>query len=102
LSSRQQGFAPASGYVGPYGELPAGRNIKAVWALIIGIIGLAICGVLLGPIAIYLSQQAKGEIARSKGRQTGAGLAQAGLVIGVIAVIGWLILVVVRFTQMTR
>lgn len=98
----QQGYGAAPGYVGPYGELPAGRNSKAVWALIIGIIGLLVCGVFLGPVAIYLSQQAKGEIARSGGRQTGAGMAQAGFVIGIIALIGWVITLIVRFNQMVR
>jgi hypothetical protein len=54
--------------------------------MIAGIVGLCCCG-LIGIVAIVLSLQAKKEIESSGGRQTGAGMAQAGLILGIIAVV---------------
>lgn len=78
---------------GPYGAQPA-NNPKATWALVTGILGLccgpaAIAGIVLGIIA-------RKEIKESRGMQTGEGLATAGLVIGIIA----LVLSVVSFGLM--
>jgi hypothetical protein len=56
-----------------------------------GIVGLLLCGVVLGPVAIYLGIQAKKEIRSSDGRLKGEGLATAGIVMGVIALIGFII-----------
>ncbi len=54
--------------------------------MITGIVGLCCCG-LIGIVAIVLSLQAKKEIEQSGGQQTGAGLAQAGLILGIIALV---------------
>jgi hypothetical protein len=52
--------------------------------MIAGILSLLCCGIIAGVIAIILSLQAKKEIEASGGQQTGAGMAQAGLVLGII------------------
>lgn len=68
----------------PYGGQPAGTSSKAIWSLVTGIIGLLCCGPL-GIVAILLSRSAKDEIAATgKG---GAGLAQAGFIVGIIALV---------------
>jgi TRAP-type C4-dicarboxylate transport system permease small subunit len=75
---------PEYGAPGPYGAAPVGNNKKAIWSLVTGIVGLLCCGIL-GIVAIVLAQQAKKEIATTG--QQGGGMATAGLVLGVIAVI---------------
>jgi len=78
-----------------YGEgAPAVTAGKATGALACGIIGLLLCGVILGPVAIYLGTQAKKEIRSSNGRLKGEGMATAGIVMGVIAVIGFVISII--------
>jgi len=57
-----------------------GTNTKAIWALVLGIAGLLLF--ITGPIAIWLGNSAKKEIAVSG--QSGGGLATAGIVIGII------------------
>ncbi|HSI26906.1 MAG TPA: DUF4190 domain-containing protein [Aeromicrobium sp.] len=66
---------------------PPPQNKKAVWALILGILGFLCCGVFAAVPALILGSQAKREIAASAGRQTGAGMAQAGFVLGIIGTI---------------
>ena len=63
------------------------QNQKALWSMIAGILSLLCCGVIAGAVAIILSMQAKKEIEASGGQQTGAGMAQAGLIMGIIGVI---------------
>lgn len=73
--------APAPGAV-------PGTNKKAIWSLVTGIFGLLCCG-LAGIAAIILGQQAKKEIAaRGEG---GGGMATAGVVLGVIALV-WMVI----------
>ena len=74
---------------------PATTDGKATGALVCGIVGLLLCGVVLGPVAIYLGTKAKKEIRSSDGRLKGEGLATAGIVMGVIAVIGFVISIIV-------
>ena len=80
---------PPPGYGAPeggYGAVPPqGSNKKAIWALVTGILGFLCCGILLGPVAIFLSIQAKKEMDVSG--QQGGGMATAGLVLGIIATI---------------
>ena len=68
----------------PPGAVPAGNNSKALWSLITGILGLLCCG-LLGIVAIILSRSAQTEIARTG--QGGQGMAKAGFILGIIAVV---------------
>lgn len=76
---------PGDGYnYGPgYGGAPAGTNTKAIWALVLGILGLVCCGFFTGIPAIILGRSAQGEVDRTG--QQGRGLATAGFVLGIIA-----------------
>lgn len=66
---------------------PPAQNKKAVWALILGILGFVCCGVFAAIPALVLGSQAKSEIAASGGVQGGAGMAQAGFILGLIGTI---------------
>ncbi|MCW2830602.1 MAG: hypothetical protein JWP31_1294 [Aeromicrobium sp.] len=65
--------------------------------MIAGIVSLFCCGVILGPVAIALSTQAKNEIAATGGVQPGSGQAKAGLILGIVGIVGWVIFLVLRF-----
>ena len=69
-------------------------SVKAVLSLVIGIIGLFTCPLLGAVIAVVLGNQARTEIDQSGGRLTGRGLASAGLIIGWIGLLLFLILLV--------
>ena len=79
------GQYPAGPGYGAYGQ-PA-TNSKAIWSLVLGILGLVCCGFLAGIPALILGNSAKKEIAASGGAQSGAGMAQAGFVLGIIAIV---------------
>jgi hypothetical protein len=64
------------------GAVP-GTNKKAIWSLVLGILGLVCCGIFAGIPAIILGNMAKKEIATSG--EGGGGMATAGLVLGIIA-----------------
>ncbi len=89
--------APPAFGPGAYGgSSPVKRNDSALWSMVAGIVSLLCCGVLFGPVAIVLSRKATAEIAASGGRQTGAGMAQAGLILGIIGLVGWLLGIILR------
>jgi hypothetical protein len=77
------------------GAVP-GTNKKAIWSLVLGIVGLLCCGFLAGIPAIILGNMAKKEIATTG--EGGNGLATAGLVLGVLAVIWGVIYVILAAT----
>jgi putative exporter of polyketide antibiotics len=66
------------------GGAPQKTNGKAIWALVLGILGLICCGFFTGIPAIILGNMAKKEI--DAGRGTGRGMAQAGFILGIVAV----------------
>jgi hypothetical protein len=68
---------------------------RAVSALVLGIVGIFVCGVILGIIAIHQSVKAKEEIAADP-TMKGEGMATAGLVLGIVALVGWVIFLIVR------
>ncbi|HNM98255.1 MAG TPA: DUF4190 domain-containing protein, partial [Marmoricola sp.] len=89
---------PPPAYGQPYGApAPAASNQKALWAMISGIVGLLCCGPL-GIVALILGNQAKKEIAATGGVQGGLGMAKAGVILGIIALVLWAILLVLRLT----
>lgn len=63
----------------------------ATSALVCGILGFFCAGIILGPIAIAQGRSALRQIDQAPQRYTGRGVAQAGLVMGWIDVIGWVI-----------
>jgi len=54
--------------------------------MILGILGLLCFGLFAGVPALILGNIAKKEIASSGGAQTGSGMAQAGVILGIIAI----------------
>ena len=77
------------GYGGPGYGGPPQNSTKAVAALVVGIISpvLGLCCAILGLVgivAVVLGRNAQKEIAASHGGLTGAGMAKAGVILGVI------------------
>ncbi len=68
----------------PYGGQPAGTNSKAVWSLVLGILGLVCCGIFTGIPAMILASKAKKENAVTG--QGGTGMATAGFVLGIVSI----------------
>ncbi len=85
---------PPPGFDSGSGRGPAVNAGKATGALVCGIVGLFFCGVILGPIAIYLGMTAKREIQESGGRLKGSGMATAGIVLGIIALVTFVLSVI--------
>ena len=75
----------APGGYGGYGAAPQGSNKKAVWSLVLGIIGILCCGFLTGIPAVILGKMAQKEIDATGGGQ-GRGMATAGFILGIIAI----------------
>jgi ABC-type Fe3+ transport system permease subunit len=78
---------PGYGAAPQYGGYSPGRSThgKAIAALICGIAAFVVCP-LTAIAAVILGPQAKREIAAEPDRYEGAGLAQAGLIIGWVAI----------------
>lgn len=55
----------------------------------LGIVSLFCFGLVTGVLAIVFSRMATQEIETSQGTQTGAGLAKAGFIIGIIGLVLW-------------
>ncbi len=66
-------------------------------ALTYSIVGLFCFGIILGPIAISKALKAKKMMALNP-RLTGSGKATAGLIIGIIALVLWVLSILVRVT----
>ncbi len=90
--AQQYGQPYAQPYAQPYGQPPA-NNQKAVWAMVLGIVGLLCCA-FAGIAAIILGKQAQNEIDASGGVQGGRGMATAGFVLGIIALVAWVVIVI--------
>ena len=78
-------------YASTYSPRPIGRAKGAVAALVCGILSLVCCGVILGAVAIYQGSQARYRIRASNGRLGGNGMALAGMIMGAVAVIEWVV-----------
>ena len=91
--SQPPAYPPGGGYAGGYGAAVPANNQKALWAMILGILGI-ICCPIASVVALVLGMQSKKEIASSGGAQTGAGQAQAGFVLGIIGCALWALIIV--------
>jgi hypothetical protein len=94
------GTPPPGGYGAPpppggYG-VPAGTNSKAIWSLVLGILGLLCCGFFTGIPALILGKMAQNEIDASGRVQGGRGMATAGFVLGIIACV-WGVISIILF-----
>lgn len=74
--------APAPGY----SPTPPANHPRAVLALILGIVGVAVCSIA-GPFAFVISNKALQEIDASGGTIGGRGMVQAGKILGIIGII---------------
>jgi hypothetical protein len=80
------GPPPPGGYGQPqYGGMPQNHG-SATTALILGILSFVCCG-LLGIPAYIIGKRAEREILASNGTLTGDGMAKAGWILGLIAMI---------------
>ena len=83
------GFTPGpypGGSVPPIPHVPP-NDVYAVWALVLGILGITCCGFIASIPAIVLAMQSKKRIAASNGEIKGDGMAQAGFILGVVGVV---------------
>ena len=91
---------PVPPQVPPYGypAPPRPNSSKAVTALVLGILGLVMCGPFTAIPAIIVGRNATREIDESQGQLNGRGMAQAGFVLGIVGtVVGALALLFVIF-----
>jgi hypothetical protein len=100
----QMGYPPPVGYPPPYqsgyaygydpyaSARPPGTNGKAIGALVTSLAGLMLCGVP-SIVGLILGVVAMRETKRTG--QEGHGLALAGVIVGALAVVGWLLYVVI-------
>ncbi|WP_018653056.1 DUF4190 domain-containing protein [Actinomadura flavalba] len=75
----QQGYGAAGG---------RGTNPLAIGSLVAGVVGLFTCGII-SIVAVVLGHLGLGQI--NKSGQGGRGMAIAGLILGYLALIGWVI-----------
>ena len=87
---------PASPYASaPATPGPPTSSGNAVTALVLGILGLVMCGPFTAVPAIIVGRRALREIDDAQGRLGGRGMAQAGFVLGIVGtVLGALALLV--------
>ena len=79
-----------------YAAAPAGpKNNQATWSLVLGILSIFCCGLVAGIPAIILGNNGK-KIAAQTG--VGAGMAQAGFILGIIGTVLTTIGLIGRFT----
>jgi hypothetical protein len=83
---------PAYGQPGYGYPAPRQTNGKAVASMVVGIVSIVSCylGVLVGPVAIVLAVMAKKDLKANPETQTGAGMATAGLITGIVGAVLWL------------
>ncbi|GGY19858.1 DUF4190 domain-containing protein [Streptomyces djakartensis] len=79
-----------------YGSSPAASsgsrtNGLAIASLCCGVIGLIFLNIILGPVAIILGAVAR----RQAAVKNGAGMAKAGIILGVVDIVLWLVLLAV-------
>jgi hypothetical protein len=82
---------PGGGYGAPqpgYGGQPQSTSVMAIISLVVGILGICCTGWFVFSIAAaVLGYLGKKEIADSNGAKKGAGMATAGLVLGIIGIV---------------
>lgn len=98
---------PGGGYqpqMGGAGYAAPRTDGLAIASLIVGILSLLCCGVILGPVAAIMGFIARNRIAQSGGAVGGGGLAMAGLILGVVGFLLWIVILIFNaaaFSQLT-
>jgi TRAP-type C4-dicarboxylate transport system permease small subunit len=79
---------PPGGYqqAGGYQQQPPQDHPRATMSMILGILGLVICGII-APFAWRIGKRTMDEIDASGGQLSGRGMAQAGYVMGIIGTV---------------
>jgi hypothetical protein len=96
--SEQPPYQPPPYGYGPPVQRPNASS--AVTALVLGILGVALCGPFTSIPAIVVGRNAVREIDASQGQLAGREMAQAGFVLGIVMTVLWglgLLLVLVVF-----
>ena len=70
----------------------AQTSAGAVWSFVLSLLSLLCLGPLTGIPAIICGHVSYSNIKKSQGTLTGGGLAIAGLVMGYIATVGWILM----------
>jgi hypothetical protein len=81
------GYGQQPGY--GYGAVPQKTSVLAIISLVTGILGIVPCCTVFvfGIAATVTGYLARNEIATSQGAKKGAGLAKAGLILGIIGIV---------------
>ena len=77
---------------------PQPTSTNAIISLVLGIIGILLCGGILSPVAWFLGNRAESEIDASGGALGGRGMATAGKILGIIGtvlLVLWLVITIV-------
>ena len=97
------GYYPPPPYPGypPMGYPPMGypppAHPQSTLALVLGIVGLVLCG-FASPFALWLGRKSMREIDASGGQLSGRGQAQAGFILGIIGTVFMVLLLVLMVT----
>lgn len=81
--------------IGHHLEPAPSTDAKAVWSLVLGLVGLFCCNVATGVPAIVLGMAARRSIAKSRGARTGEQLATAGIWLGIATLVLFVLFAVV-------
>ena len=92
------GYQPAggAGYAAPR------TDGLAIASLITGIVSLLCCGVILGPAAAIMGFISRNRITQSGGAIGGGGMAMAGLILGVVGFLLWIVIVIVYAVSLQK
>ncbi len=83
---------PPSNYETSFGA-PLRNDRQAIASLVCGIVGLLFFGVILGTVALVLGSKARARINAQPERLKGSGMALAGMVLGAIDLVAFVLLV---------
>lgn len=93
----QPGAYPPPGYPAPYPPGPGyygpSTNGLAIASLVLGLVGWTFCGIG-SVVAVILGFVSHSQIQGSQGRQSGSGMAKAGIILGFIGIAFWVFLFV--------
>ncbi len=78
---------PPGSYGGGAAAAAVPNDSQAMLSLILGICSIVLCCWILGPVAFFLGQSSLNRINASNGQLGGAGLAQAGRILGIIGTV---------------
>ena len=105
MQAPQQVVPPAGGaYPSPPGWASAPRTDgMAIASMVLGIVTVPLVffliGFITGILAIVLGAVSRGRIGRSNGQLTGKGMALAGILVGAIAMVLYVVLLVIVFSD---